>query len=104
VSVGDEGAKPEEKTLGQTFTIGGKTLDDYFDQRHRHSKITRGEMSELISLFVDKHTMAKALDVMRFYMRDTIRKEVEEEMGAFMLRLKGEPETTEGGIILPSGR
>lgn len=90
----------DEKTVGQTFTIKGQTLDDYFADKNRHTKITRGEMAELMLLLVDKHTLAQAFEAMRFHLRQTVKEEVQSEMGEFMLSLQQPPEE-ESLIIKP---
>lgn len=101
MSVGD---KPDIEPAATDFTVNGKPLDEYFHKRRLHRPVLRGELLQILGLYVDKKSFADAMEVLRHGMRDMVRKEVQAEMGAFMLNLRAEGESkSEGGIVLPPG-
>lgn len=80
----------------QQFTIGGKTLEEYFDPKHASAKVTRGELAVLLQLFSSKSAVAEAMQVLEFNLRRSIRSMIQEERN----RMES---MSEGGIILPPG-
>jgi len=92
-----EAPSREQAPKQQEFTISGKTLDEYFAKKHHGTKVTRGELAQIMQLFASKGAVADAMQVLEFNLRRSIRAMIAEEQG----RVES---MSEGGIILPPGQ
>ena len=77
------------------FTLqDGTVISEYFAERNRKLKVTRGELADLLQIFPSKADLVDAIQAVSFNLRAAVRKAVEEERA----KEAAEPESR---LILP---
>ena len=74
-------------------------LKEYFSPENQFLYVRRADLQQILSYFADKGTLAGAFEAMEEDIAAAIRKEVQAEMGQFMLSMRQAEEADDGRII-----